>query len=325
MGRGIDRSVIFRNSRDRDDFIRRLSAILRETRTRCYAWVLLPNHFHLLLKTGFVPIAQVMRRLLTGYAVSHNRRHGRTGHLFHNRYKSILCDEESYFLELVRYVHLNPVRAGLVKDMQALDGYRYGGHSAIVGKQIRDWQDTETVLRFFSEKGSVARQRYRRFVEKGLNQGRRDDLTGGGLIRSAGGWSAVQALRRQHAIRKSDERLLGNGAFVERVLKEAEERMERRLRLEARGVTIDTLIRRVCEVVGCTEQEVVKPGKERTIVRARSLLCYWAVRELGLPQTDLARMLHLSPEGISLSVKRGEALTEGVGCALREASAKLEN
>lgn len=73
----------------------------QETRTRCYAWVLLPNHFHLLLKTGFVPIARVMRRLLTGYAVSHNRRHGRTGHLFQNRYKSILCDEESYFLELV--------------------------------------------------------------------------------------------------------------------------------------------------------------------------------------------------------------------------------
>jgi hypothetical protein len=73
-----------------------------------------------------------MRRLLTGYAVSHNRRHGRTGHLFQNRYKSILCDEEPYLLELVRYVHLNPVRAGLVKDMQALDAYRYGGHSAIV-------------------------------------------------------------------------------------------------------------------------------------------------------------------------------------------------
>jgi hypothetical protein len=109
------------------------------------------------------------------------------------------------------------------------------------------------------------------------------------------------------------------------VLKEAEERMERRLRLKARGVTIDMLIRRVCEVVGCTEQEVVKPGKERTIVRARSLLCYWAVRELGLPQTDLASMLHLSPAGISLSVKRGEALTEELGCVLLAASGKLEN
>jgi putative transposase len=73
--------------------------------------------------------------------------------------------------------------------MQALDAYRYGGHSATVGKQILNWQDTETVLRFFSSRRAVARQRYRRFVEKGINQGRRDDLTGGGLIRSAGGWS----------------------------------------------------------------------------------------------------------------------------------------
>ena len=121
-----------------------------------YAWVPLPTHVHLLLKTGFVPICQVMRRLLTGYAVSHNRRHGRTGHLFQNRYTSILCDEEPYFLELLCYVHLNPVRAGLVKDMQALDAYRYGGHSAIVGKQIREWQDTETVLLFEALAGSTA-------------------------------------------------------------------------------------------------------------------------------------------------------------------------
>ncbi|MCG6538457.1 MAG: transposase, partial [Syntrophales bacterium LBB04] len=171
IGRGIERGVIFRNDRDRDDFLRRLSIILHETRTRCYAWVLIPNHFHLLLKTGRVPISQVMRRLLTGYAVSYNRRHRRSGHLFQNRYKSILCDEEQYLLELVRYVHLNPVRADLVSGMEALDDYRYCGHGAIIGRQERDWQDVEAVVRLFADRRSVARQRYRRFVEKGIAQG----------------------------------------------------------------------------------------------------------------------------------------------------------
>jgi REP element-mobilizing transposase RayT len=99
---------VFQDDHDRDNFLQRLSTIATETRTACCAWALIPNHFHLLLKTGETPIATVMRRLLTGYAVSCNRRHHRHGHLFQNRYKSILCQEDAYLLELVRYIRLNP-------------------------------------------------------------------------------------------------------------------------------------------------------------------------------------------------------------------------
>lgn len=118
--RGIERSKIFRDDADRDDFLRRLSLILKDTKTVCYAWALIPNHIHLLLKTGKSSLSLVMRRLLTGYAVSYNRRYKRHAHLFQNRYKSILCQEDSYFLELVRYIHLNPFRAGIVSDMSSL-------------------------------------------------------------------------------------------------------------------------------------------------------------------------------------------------------------
>lgn len=118
--RGIEHSKIFRDDADRDDFLRRLSLILKDTKTVCYAWALIPNHIHLLLKTGKSSLSLVMRRLLTGYAVSYNRRYKRHAHLFQNRYKSILCQEDSYFLELVRYIHLNPFRAGIVSDMSSL-------------------------------------------------------------------------------------------------------------------------------------------------------------------------------------------------------------
>ena len=120
--RGIERRKIFRDDSDRGDFLERLSAILGESRTPCYAWALMPNHFHLLLKTGQTPISTLMRRLLTGYAVSFNLRHRRSGHLFQNRYKSILCQEDSYLLELVRYIHLNPLRAKLVSSMKEFAG-----------------------------------------------------------------------------------------------------------------------------------------------------------------------------------------------------------
>jgi REP element-mobilizing transposase RayT len=94
--RGIEQRQIFYDDRDRDQFLQRLEDILPDTETPCYAWALIPNHVHLLLKTGLTPIATIMRRLLTGYAVYFNRRHKRNGHLFQNRYKSILCQEDAY-------------------------------------------------------------------------------------------------------------------------------------------------------------------------------------------------------------------------------------
>ena len=122
IARGIERRKIFQDDKDRDDFLERLKTIITETHTPCYAWALLPNHVHLLLRTGMTPISGVMRRLLTGYAVSYNGRHRRRGHLFQNRYKSILCQEDPYLLELVRYIHLNPMRARLVDDVRSLRG-----------------------------------------------------------------------------------------------------------------------------------------------------------------------------------------------------------
>jgi len=91
--RGIERRKIFLDDIDRDNFLKRLGNVLSETATPCFAWALIPNHAHLLLRTGTSAIATVMRRLLTGYAVSFNRRHRRHGQLFQNRYKSILCRE----------------------------------------------------------------------------------------------------------------------------------------------------------------------------------------------------------------------------------------
>ena len=103
--RGIERRKIFLDDQDQYGFLERLGKIVEQTGTICYAWALIPNHVHLLLRTGKTLIATVMRRLLTGHAVSFNRRHGRYGHLFQNRYKSILCQEYPYLLELVRYIH----------------------------------------------------------------------------------------------------------------------------------------------------------------------------------------------------------------------------
>ena len=306
--RGIEKRNIFKDDKDRNQFVKRLDDILTEAKTPIYAWALIPNHVHLLLKTGLTPIATIMRRLLTGYAGYFNRRHRRYGHLFQNRYKSILCQEEPYFRELVRYIHLNPLRAKLVKDSKALSKYPYSGHSAVIGKVKRDWQQVDYVLGFFGKRKSEARKAYRNFVEKGVNQGRRPELIGGGLIRSVGGWAVLSALRDEAVRVKGDERILGDTDFVEAVLKQADEQLQRRYQLKTRGFNLDRVAERVAQVLGMPVEIVWERSRRPQVAVARSLLCYWASTELSLSMTDLARRLNLSQPAVSIAVRRGEKI-----------------
>jgi len=186
MIRGIERRKIFTDNEDRDNFIDRLATLIPETKTQCYAWAFMPNHIHIFLRSGPSGISQFMRRLLTGYAVYFNRRHKRHGQLFQNRYKSIICQEDAYLQELVRYIHLNPLRAKIVKDMDELNRYPYSGHSAVMGKVKRGWQDIDYVLSYFGKNRRSARKKYLSYVEEGISMGRRPELVGGGLIRSMG-------------------------------------------------------------------------------------------------------------------------------------------
>ena len=316
--RGIEGRDIFFDDTDRDRFVERLGRIVSESRTFCYSWALIPNHLHLLLKTGGVPISTVMLRLLTGYAVSFNRRHRRVGHLFQNRYKSILCQEDAYLLELVRYIHLNPLRAGLVDTLNQLDRYKYCGHSFLMGKKGSEWQDTQCVLKLFDNRASRARKRYREFVEKGVSMGRREDLIGGGLIRSAGGWSALNNLRKLKIHIKGDERILGNSDFVESVLAEQNERYERGYQLKMQGYDFDKLVERVSNAFELKAEQVLGSGKQPRRVRARSILCFYAVKELQMSGTEVAERVKMSKSAVSRAADRGERIEAELRLSLLE-------
>ena len=314
--RGIERRKIFRDDQDRFGFIDRLGDILPDTKTSCYGWSLMPNHVHLLLRTGTVSIATVMRRLLTGYAVTFNRRHRRHGQLFQNRYKSILCQEDPYLLELVRYIHLNPLRAKLVDELDQLDVYPFSGHSFILGKKKNSWQDTEYVLAHFADKVSVARKKYSVYVKEGIGKGRRPELIGGGLIRSLGGWSKIKDLRKVDLRVKGDERILGDSDFVLDVLEFCEEHLEGRYKLQAEGLDLEQVAQRAASLCGIKPEEIFAPVKYPVVVKARSLFCYWAVRDLGVSATALARRLKISQPAVSISVRRGEKLAIEKGLQL---------
>ena len=309
MIRGIERRKIFRDDKDRDNFLERLSILLPETQTRCYAWTFMPNHAHFLFRTGGKGLSTLMRRLLTGYVVTFNRRHKRHGQLFQNRYKSIVCQEDVYLKELVRYIHLNPVRGKIVSEIKELNGYPYCGHSVLMGKKERQWQDCRYVLGYFGRTIREARKEYLSYLREGVAKGRRPELVGGGLIRSLGGWEAVKKLRLRGQDRiKGDERILGESDFVMEILTEADEKYNRQYELRSRGYDLDKIAERVAAVYDVDPKYIFKKGRQRVRVEARDLLCYWAANELGISQTDLARRLGITVSGIGYAVKRGEVI-----------------
>lgn len=301
MVRGLERQLIFREDVDRADFLARLAALVERDAVKVYAWALLPNHAHLLVRTGTRPLARTMRSLLTGYAGAFNRRHKRTGHLFQNRYKSIVVEEEPYLLELVRYLHLNPLRAKVVSDLRTLDHHPWTGHSALMGASSRPWQATAEILGRFARTPRVGRRAYREFVAAGLSQGRRPELQGGGLRRSQGGWIAVTALRRGREAYLGDERVLGSSAFVEQLRRTVEDAP----RAGLRRLTLDTLIARVCSYVGVSPVHLGAGSRRAAVSRARDGIAYLWVEVLGHPGRPLAPVLGVRPQAIYQAVARG--------------------
>jgi putative transposase len=308
MIRGIEGKKIFRNNKDREDFIERLAKLCPEMNIKCYAWAFMANHAHFLFRTGQNPLSRFMRRLLTGYVICFNLRHKRRGQLFQNRYKSIVCQEDTYLLELVRYIHLNPLRAGVVNTLDELKLYKYCGHGVIMGKSKSDWQDTDYVLGYFEKNKRKALEEYNAFVKKGLNQGRNNELTGGGLIRSLGGWTAAKEKLKAGTHIMSDERILGDSDFVDSMISQSEEKYERKHMLKQQGYNLERIAERVAEVLGMEPDEVFTMGRQLRKVKARSLLCFWASRELGISHTSLAKKLEMSIANIGLSVERGELI-----------------
>ncbi len=170
------------------------------------------------------------------------------------------------------------------------------------------YDDTEFILRRFGRRRANSKRHYRDFVCKGVEQGRRPELTGGGLIRSVGGWKALKALRKAKVYTKGDERILGDSEFVQQVLENADEQLERKYKLRAQGYDFDSVTERVGQLLQMPVTLVRAPGKNRQTARARSLLCYWAARECGMTMVYLSRKLGISPTAVSQSVVRGERI-----------------
>ncbi|MGB7512431.1 MAG: peptide-methionine (R)-S-oxide reductase MsrB [Pelodictyon phaeoclathratiforme] len=304
MVRGIEGCRIVMDDTDRDQFVLRMGRLAKATGTEIYAWALMINHAHILLKSSEEGLSSFMRKLLSGYATVYNRRHKRYGHLFQNRYKSIVCEEEPYFVRLVSYIHLNPLRAGIVHSLEELDQHRWSGHAVIMKQCNHEWQESDFVLRFFGEKEGMAREAYRLFVEAESRKGEQPELTGGGLIRSTGGWSEVKSLRQRGEKQFGDERILGSSAFVREILDQADDSVKALIPASNFSQDAAEELRKRCGECGVALQLMESGSKRDECTALRKELAVKFIKEFGLSYAETARQLGVSTSAVNQIFRR---------------------
>lgn len=314
--RGIERRRIFNDDQDYLSFISRLEASLKRSQASCCAWAILPNHLHLLIRTGKFSLGQTMRPVLTGYAIYFNKKNKRHGYLYQNRYKSILCQEDAYFLKLVAYIHLNPLRAKLVNSVEELSKYKWSGHAAILGKAECKWMDTDYVLSQFGAKLSAARTKYLDFIKDQHTTSPDINLSSGGLKKSLGGWEGIEEAKRNKEYWRGDERLLGDSSFVDEVLRISEEAVTRREKLLKAGWDLEKIIDHICDKYGIDKSDIMLKGRQDNKAKAKAVISYIAHKDLGISGTVIAKRLNMSNVAVSKNVRTGADIIEEEGMAL---------
>jgi putative transposase len=304
MIRGNNKGAIFSDDEDRQDFMHRMGIVAEETSMGVYAFALMDNHVHMLLKSGPIGLPTFMRRLLTGYALYYNRRHQRVGHLFQNRYKSIICEEDVYFRKLIAYIHLNPLHGGLVHSMEELGSYPWCSHAYMLGRIRHRWYGRDYVLNFFGDRERTALRAYMACLGEEFPHDREAELDGGGLLRSKGSWSGVYA-RHGHGDRQmSDERILGGGDFVQEMLGQAEKRIIRQLPLDERMELVRQDIDEACRDAGITLSNLRSGGRNGNVSRVRRQLAEKLVNERELTFAETARQLGVTISAVSQMMQK---------------------
>jgi REP element-mobilizing transposase RayT len=256
--RGNQRQDIFVEDQDRVEYLRRLKHYKKERGFILYAFVLMTNHVHLLIETRNNPISKIMQLINLTYTQYFNKKYGKVGHLFQGRYKSFLCDRDEYLLGLVRYIHLNPVRAKLVKEPQE---YRWSSHHSYL-TEAKNLIDTDRVLRVFSERVSQARRGYRDFVHEAIGEGRNEEF-----------------------YRAIDQQVLGSDKFLEKV-----ESKIGKLDRPLRKPSLQQILRAVKEVTDIVDDDILSRGRSKEVIFARGVLVgVW--REFGYRLVDLQLVL----------------------------------
>jgi putative transposase len=273
MLRGNAGQIIFHDDQDRTRFLLLIQEGIERFGHHIHAFCLMGTHVHLAIQVGVVPLSRILQNLSFRYTRWFNGRRKRSGHLFQGRYKAVLVDADSYVNALTRYIHLNPVRAGIVREPK---DYRWSGHRAYLGWEMIPWLSTDWALSQFSGKLAVARRIYEKYVAEGREEGHQPEF---------------------HRGSEMDSRILGDEGFLDRVL--GAERSMPKLK-----IGLEAIWREVCRCYSVAEREGKRRGKERRLSEVRGMAA-WLVLESGRGTlVQLGKLTGRDPTTLSSAAKR---------------------
>jgi putative transposase len=296
--RGNQRQKIFKDEEDYRQYLEIVSRYKDLYKFRLYAYVLMNNHVHLLIETGETPLSKILQGINQSYTCRFNRKYKTVGHLFQGRYKAILCDRDSYLHSLVKYIHLNPVRARVVKTPEE---YEWSSHSAYIKPVRRSILDEDQVLRMFSEYKGRARQLYQEYISDGI------------------------AVKREDIYTTIDKRILGDERFIDHVMGKCETLVEPGRK--EREYSLPAVAAAIGEVFGVTLNQMRQKGKDRGITHCRKLLSLVA-NEYGYRGREIAKYMGKDPALITRYIKVKEELkkdAERVIAAMRDTKANVNS
>jgi putative transposase len=287
MSRGLDGMEIFDSDDVRERFVCKLRTLLRENHCLCYGWCLMPNHYHLVLRPLDTQLDSIMRRLNGSYARQFNKIKGRRGYVFQDRYKSIATQNFTYIRELIRYVHLNPLRAGVVSSIDNLEKYRWSGHRALMGLEDCPWMSLKETLTRFSPHLHRAREVYRAFLVEGIERG--------GTFETI--WDEIRTVTHESGMdsRFGDGRIVGEPEFVNKMVARYESEEIKLKKLRENRPELSAILKTVCEQRKITEAAELIKGRKQGRRLARDEFCYLAYKRYGYPLSLIGAFLGIQP------------------------------
>ena len=302
MSRSMDGRDVFSDVKNQQYFISRLKLLIEKEDLKIHAWVLMSNHFHLLVEPVGASLSESMQKLLTGFAMYFNKKNDRRGHVFQGRFRSILIEKEEYLLELVRYIHLNPLRAGIVKDMNELNHYYPNGHVHITGVCCFPWQETELLESEFSGGRKTWISNYIDYLSDGIHidTGKMDR---GSYIINREGLKAAENWNDK--VQKRSVRISGSEEFAKKIYKKLYDvrKMKIRNRMEEHR-SIESVIHAASVISGIPTNILRKARGPRKSSRIRRIIVKILMNDLGISQADTARYLGISSSVVSRLHKR---------------------
>jgi REP element-mobilizing transposase RayT len=287
LARGNNKQQIFNDDQDYKAYLKRIERYRIRYKFTLYAFVLMPNHVHFLMEIGFMSLSKIMQGLQQSYTSYFHKKYKTVGHLFQGRYKAILCQRDAYLLELVRYIHLNPVRAAIVANPE---DYLWSSHQFYLGYLGQPFIEKDFIFTMLSENESTAERIYRQFIKEGIDKGHQDAL---------------------HSV--IDQRFLGSPEYVREAKQKAESKdQNRQLKREqaiqnsfnAKKKALPEILKVVSEITAISHDSILGKSRERCISDGRCLFAFIAARHAGISNKSIADFLKRDASSITRMIHK---------------------